>query len=97
MPVTPWQVAIAAAAGAVAGTLYFGGLWLTVRRLPTVRRPLLLSLGSLAVRTAVTVAIIFLAARHHWLLLVTCMAAVVASRTVLVHVLGPARSAPQEG
>ncbi len=91
MPVPWWQLAVAVAAGAVAGLVYFGGLWWTVRRLPTARRPVALSLGSFALRTAAAVAIIFFAAREHWLLLVVCMAALVVVRTVMVRMLGPAR------
>lgn len=95
MPVAWWQLALAFAAGAAAGMLYFGGLWLTVRRLPTARRPVLLSLGSFAVRTAAAVAIIFFAARDHWLLLVVSLVGLVAVRTVLVRILGPARDDEQ--
>jgi F1F0 ATPase subunit 2 len=40
-----------AAAGAAIGALYFGGLWLTVRRLPTVRRPAAFVLASFVTRT----------------------------------------------
>lgn len=36
------HVALAGAAGALAGLVYFGGLYWTVRRLPTTQRPWLL-------------------------------------------------------
>lgn len=40
-------------AGVVLGGLYFGALWLTVRRIPDARRPGLLVAGSYAVRLGV--------------------------------------------
>jgi F1F0 ATPase subunit 2 len=42
--------------GVLLGAVHFGGLWLTVQRLPTSRRPALLAMGSLAVRMAVIAA-----------------------------------------
>ena len=39
-------------AGAGLGGLFFGGLWLTVRRLPSTSTPALLVLGSYVVRLA---------------------------------------------
>ncbi len=48
---------IAAATGGVAGVvlggLYFGGLWITLNRAPSARRPGLLLVGSYALRLAV--------------------------------------------
>lgn len=41
---------LAAGAGAVIGALHLGGLWATVRRLPTARHKVLLTLGSFLVR-----------------------------------------------
>jgi F1F0 ATPase subunit 2 len=39
-------------AGAALGGLFFGGLWLTVRRLPSASAPALLALGSYVGRLA---------------------------------------------
>lgn len=41
--------------GAIIGLLHFGGLWATVRRLPSTRRPALLAFTSLVVRVGVAV------------------------------------------
>ena len=41
--------------GAVLSAFYFGGLWLTVKRLPQSRQPTLLSLSSFAARSLVAV------------------------------------------
>lgn len=46
----------ALALGAALGLVFFGGLWLTLQRLPRSSNPFLLTMGSLAVRTAVVLA-----------------------------------------
>ena len=52
--IADWRLsALALAAGFTAGIIYFGGLWLTVRKLPHARHPILLALGSLAGRMAI--------------------------------------------
>jgi len=50
-------------AGAALGLLYFGGLWLTLQRLPTARRPKTLLLGSFVGRTALVLGIFYIMAR----------------------------------
>lgn len=42
--------------GLLLGVFFYGGLWLTVRRLATARHPFALTLGSLFLRTGVTLA-----------------------------------------
>ena len=42
--------------GALLGVWFYGGLWWTARRVPGMRHPALLVLGSLVVRTVVTLA-----------------------------------------
>jgi F1F0 ATPase subunit 2 len=53
-------------AGMGAGVFYFGGLWWTVRRLPSVRQPALLTLGSFFVRTGLSLAAFYFASGGHW-------------------------------
>jgi len=82
-------IAAAVAAGMGLGALYFGSLWLTVHRLSSLRRPVLVFVGSFLLRTTVVVAGIYLVARSHWQLFLACVAGVVVARTVLVRVLVP--------
>lgn len=44
------RVAFGLFAGALLGGAYFGALWLTVRRIPSARRPGILALGSYLAR-----------------------------------------------
>lgn len=52
---------LALIAGAVAGALYFGGLWMTLQRLDKVRRPLMFLAISSALRLGLVVAAVILA------------------------------------
>lgn len=47
------HLAVAVIAGGLLGGLYFGGLWWTVRRMPSVAHPLNLYFVSMVVRLAV--------------------------------------------
>jgi F1F0 ATPase subunit 2 len=46
------RLVLAALGGVAVGLLYFGGLWVTVRRLPTSRSPVVLTLVSFVGRLA---------------------------------------------
>lgn len=52
------DIAIGFCAGLVAGAVFFGGLRWTLSRLPTTRRPLLLTVASFLVRTAVVAGVL---------------------------------------
>ena len=92
-----WKLALAVSAGAAVSVFYFGGLWLTVRRLPTAKRPHLLMVGSFAARTVVTVAVIALLARLDWQLLAACMVGFIATRIVTVRAWGLRGAKPKDG
>jgi F1F0 ATPase subunit 2 len=95
------QLVLAATAGMALGLFYFGGLWLTVRRLPTSRSPALLTLGSFAGRLAVTLLGFYLVTGGRWERLLACLAGFLIARTLLVHRLHPRRHeetpVPQDG
>jgi F1F0 ATPase subunit 2 len=52
--------------GMGAGLFYFGGLWWTVRRLPTARQPAFLTFGSFLLRTGVSLVAFYFASGGHW-------------------------------
>ena len=87
-------LALACAAGIGLGVLYFGGLWLTVRRLPAARHPALMSLASFLARTAVTVVGIFLVMGDRWERAAACLAGLLVARMILVRRLRPACPEP---
>ena len=81
--------AVSILAGLGLGGFFFGGLWWTVRRLPTARHPAALALGSFFVRTTITAGGLFLAADGRLGPLAAGLAALVLVRTVLVRRIRP--------
>jgi F1F0 ATPase subunit 2 len=71
------------------GSLYFGGLWYTVRQLPTASHPARLLLVSFALRLGLLLGAIYLLAGSHWSYLLTALAGVWLARTLLIHRWGP--------
>ncbi len=60
----PWNpsVLVGFVSGLLVGALHFSGLWATVRRLPLVRRPHSVALGSFLIRTTLSAALLALVA-----------------------------------
>ncbi|MRR08237.1 MAG: ATP synthase subunit I [Deltaproteobacteria bacterium] len=86
------QLCMSALAGLLLGLFYFGGLWLTVRKLPGSGNPGILVLGSFVVRLLVTLCGMYLVMDGEWERLVTCLAGFLLMRIVLTGLLGPARN-----
>lgn len=82
-------VAAAVLAGGSLGLLYFGGLWLTVRRVPAARRPALLVAASFLGRLAAAGGGFGILAARGPLALAAALAAFLGVRLVLVRRLGP--------
>ena len=86
---------MALVAGAAVAVFYFGGLWLTVRRITVSRRPALLTLGSFIVRGAIAVTAMVWIARVHWQLVLAAMAGFVLVRMAATRKLGPQDAATE--
>ena len=95
-PLLPLVLAFAAGLGL--GLFYFGGLWLTVRRLPASRYPVPLFLLSFTVRTAVVVVGFYFVMGGRWERALACLVGIVVVRFVLTSRLqpGPAPAAPRD-
>jgi F1F0 ATPase subunit 2 len=72
-------------AGLALGIFYFGGLWLTVRRLPGARQPALLALGSLVGRLGVSLLVMYLVTSGEWARIGVCLLGFFVMRTILVQ------------
>jgi F1F0 ATPase subunit 2 len=68
-----------AAIGVVLGVLYYGRLWLTIRRLPRLKHPMLWLLAGTLSRLALVLAAFLLVSQGQWARLVACAAGVVAA------------------
>ena len=71
--------------GMGAGLFYFGGLWWTVRRLPSARQPALLTLGSFLVRTGLSLAAFYFASGGHWERILASLLGFIIVRVFLVR------------
>lgn len=87
-------IALSLAAGLGLGLVYFGGLWLTVRRVATTRRPALLFAGSFVLRTALVVAGMYLVMDGSWQRMLACLAGFIILRQVMVSRLRPEGASP---
>ena len=74
-------------AGLALGAIFYGGLWLTVRSLPTARNPVLLTLASFWIRTLLVLAGFLLLARSNWLNALICLLGFVMGRIVVSRYL----------
>jgi F1F0 ATPase subunit 2 len=82
---TVWII-VALAIGAVLGAFYFGGLWMTVRRVGTPQ-PASLLFVSFLVRMGVVLLGFYFVMDGRWERLVACMVGFVLARSVLIHFL----------
>ncbi|HEX7476621.1 MAG TPA: ATP synthase subunit I [Polyangiales bacterium] len=74
---------LAWAAGGLLGTLFFGGLWWTVRKSIGSAQPALWFLGSLLVRMSVTLLGFYFVARGDWHRLLLCLFGLLMARGVV--------------
>jgi F1F0 ATPase subunit 2 len=71
-------------AGLVLGSVFFGGLWWTVRRGVVSKQPAMLFMCSFLLRMGITVSGFLLVGREDWKRLVVCLAGFVMARLVVI-------------
>lgn len=91
------QYLLAILVGVGLGGMYFGGLWLTVRRLPDAHWPVLLLLGSIVGRTTLTLVGFYLVMGGRWERILACLAGFILVRVVLVRWLRSSHAASGGG
>jgi F1F0 ATPase subunit 2 len=74
------------------GIFFFGGLWWTVQRIPTAEFPGALALGSMMIRTLITVAGFYWVMDGSWERLLAAGAGFVFARLVMVRRVGIMRN-----
>lgn len=79
----------AVVAGVLLGTMFFGGLWWTVRQGVTAKCPALWFLGSLLLRTGMVLAGFYVVGRGHWERLVLCLLGFVIAHFIVTRFTGP--------
>lgn len=86
------ELAFAGLMGAALGLFFFGGLWFTVRALPSSRSPALLMLGSFVIRISGTLAGFHFIMGDRWERLLACLVGFLVARTILVVSCGPKKN-----
>ena len=80
-----WSVLLALATGLLLGGMFFGGLWWTIKKGVSSRRPALWFLGSLSLRTSIVLVGFYLAGRTHWEGLLVCLLGFFMARLLLTR------------
>ena len=81
-------------AGLLLGAVFFGGLWWTVRKGVSSKRPALWFLGSLLLRTGVVVAGIHVVSDGHWQRLLACLVGFAVARFIAIRLTPPPIDTP---
>ena len=79
------SLGLALLAGVGLGLIYFGGLWLTVQRLPDTRAPAVLMFGSFLARLSLTLGGLFVVMQGSWQRLTVCVVGLLLTRILVVH------------
>jgi F1F0 ATPase subunit 2 len=80
--------------GCLLGTLFFGGLWWTVRKGVASKRPALWFLVSLLLRTGIVLAGFYLVSGGRWDRLLACLIGFIAARFIVTRLAGPPAEHP---
>jgi F1F0 ATPase subunit 2 len=71
--------------GVLLGTIFFGGLWWTIQKGVSSKRPALWFSGSLLLRTSIAMAGFFFIARGHSERLLVCLVGFVSARLIVMR------------
>jgi len=85
----PWILGLAVLAGLALGTIFFGGLWWTIRRGALSSRPALWFLGSALSRMGVTLAGFYFVGGGAWQRLVACLTGFLVARLLVTRLARP--------
>ncbi len=77
--------------GSLLGALFFGGLWWTIRKGVSSKVPALWFLGSILLRTPITVVGFYLVGRGDWHRLLACLLGFLLARMLATRLTRPAR------
>ena len=72
------------ATGVLLGAIFFGGLWWTVQKGVSSKRPALWFFGSLLLRTSIALVGFYFIARGHWERLLVCLLGFVMARLIVM-------------
>jgi F1F0 ATPase subunit 2 len=87
--------AVALVAGLVLGTIFFGGLWWTVRKGVSSKHPALWFLSSMLVRMSIVLLGFYFVGRDDWQRLVACLVGFIIARFIVMRLTRTLIEPPQ--
>ncbi len=79
------DLAFALAAGILLGTIFFGGLWWTVRKGVTAKHPALWFLGSMLLRTGIALLGFYFVMGDDWMKLLAGLLGFIVARLIVIR------------
>ncbi len=79
------SLALALVAGIMLGVIFFGGLWWTIRKGASSKRPALWFLVSFLLRMSIAMAGFYFIGREHWERLLACLLGFIIARLVVTR------------
>jgi F1F0 ATPase subunit 2 len=83
------SLAPAMVTGVLLGVMFFGGLWWTIRKSVSFKRPALWFFGSLLLRMGIALAGFYFVSGGHWERLLVCLLGFVLARLIVTRLTGP--------
>lgn len=80
----PLIIALSAIAGLALGTVFFGGLWWTVRRAVASPSPALWFFSSMLLRMGIALAGIYFVGKDDWMRMAACLVGVIFARFAVI-------------
>ena len=77
------SLALALVAGIMLGAIFFGGLWWTIRKGATSKRPELWFLVSFLLRMSIAITVFYFVGSGHWERLLACLIGFIAARLIV--------------
>ena len=87
-------LALAWVAGLLLGTIFYGGLWWTVRKGVMSKQPALWFLISMPLRMCIALAGFYYVSGGHWQRLLLCLCGFIMARLVVIWLTRPQRNSP---
>lgn len=81
-------ILIGIGSGLLLGLIYFGGLWVTLKKMERWRRPWILVAGSFLLRNVIVLAAFYFLIMQHWSALIAAFIVFMITRQVIVHRTG---------
>ena len=71
--------------GACLGFLFFGGLWFTSKKMLHSKKPVLWYLGSLFIRTGITLLGFYYMGKNNWMYMLCCLFGFIMARFIVIR------------